>query len=477
MSGAEASLSSNVPEYSVGELSAALKRTVEDAYGYVRVRGEVSKWFVARSGHAYVTLKDGTNVLEGVCWKGKLAGLAIRPEEGLEIVAGGRLTTFPGRSQYQLVVEDVRAHGIGALLAQLEERKKRLGEEGLFAAERKRPLPFLPEVVGVVTSPTGAVIRDILHRLADRFPRPVLVWPVTVQGERCGPEVAGAIRGFAALPETGWPRRPDVLVVARGGGSIEDLWGFNDEAVVRAAAASPIPLVSAVGHETDTTLIDLAADVRAPTPTAAAELVVPVAAEIQTRLGRNGERLRSAFTRRFDDAVQAVDYAGERLPRVVRRVVEERGARLRTAAYRLRTPAEQLRARQAALETAARDLQRGYARRLERVETRLEGLAGRLGPAEDRRRARAGERLAALAARLESLSYQRTLARGYALVRDQDDRVVPSRAAAAAAAALAVEFRDGRLDMAPAGGETGGGGRRRRGSARGDAPPAQGSLL
>ncbi|MFP4127216.1 MAG: exodeoxyribonuclease VII large subunit, partial [Alphaproteobacteria bacterium] len=355
----DTSLAPNVPEYSVGELSAALKRTIEDAYGFVRVRGEVSKWFVARSGHAYLTLKDGNNVLEGVCWKTRVGRLAIAPEEGLEIVASGRLTTFPGRSQYQLVVEEVQAHGLGALLAQLEERKKRLAEEGLFAAERKRPLPFLPEVVGVVTSPTGAVIRDILHRLRDRFPRPVLVWPVTVQGERCGPEVAHAIRGFAALPEAGWPRRPDVLVVARGGGSIEDLWGFNDEAVVRAAAASPIPLVAAVGHETDTTLIDLAADVRAPTPSAAAELIVPVAAEIRTRLGRDGERLAAAFQRRFNDAVQAVDDAGERLPRVTRRLVEEQAARLRTAGYRLRTPAEQIRARGTALETAARDLERG----------------------------------------------------------------------------------------------------------------------
>jgi exodeoxyribonuclease VII large subunit len=475
MADLDASLSSNVPEYSVGELSAALKRTVEEAYGFVRVRGEVSKWFVARSGHAYLTLKDGNNVLEGVCWKGKVAGLAIKPEEGLEIVAGGRLTTFPGRSQYQLVVEEVQAHGIGALLAQLEERKKRLAEEGLFAAERRRPLPFLPEVVGVVTSPTGAVIRDILHRLKDRFPRPVLVWPVTVQGERCGPEVAHAIAGFAALPASGWPRRPDVLVVARGGGSIEDLWGFNDEAVVRAAAASPIPLVSAVGHETDTTLIDLAADVRAPTPTAAAELIVPVAAEIGTRLARDGERLASAFQRRFNDAVQAVDVAGERLPRVTGRLVEERAARLRTAAYRLRTPAEQIRARATALATAARELERGYARRLERATNRLVGAGERLAPAGARRLERAGARLEALGARLESLSYQRTLARGYALVRDRDDRVVPTKAAAAAAAALALEFADGRLDVARANGDTGP--RRRRSASQDDAAPSQGSLL
>ena len=475
MADTDASLSSNVPEYTVGELSAALKRTVEDAYGFVRVRGEVSKWFVARSGHAYVTLKDGNNVLEGVCWKTKVARLAIAPEEGLEVVAGGRLTTFPGRSQYQLVVDEVRAHGLGALLAQLEERKKRLAEEGLFAADKKRPLPFLPEVVGVVTSPTGAVIRDILHRLADRFPRPVLVWPVTVQGERCGPEVAHAVRGFAALPASGWPRRPDVLVVARGGGSIEDLWGFNDEAVVRAVAASPIPVVAAVGHETDTTLIDLAADVRAPTPTAAAELIVPVAAEIRTRVGRDGERLAAAFERRLNDAMQAVDYASERLPRVARRLVEERRARLRTAGYRLRTPAEQIRARGSALETAARDLERGYARRLERAQSRLAGVVERLAPVGARRLERDGARLEAVGARLESLSYQRTLQRGYALVRDGDDTIVATGAAARAAAALSIEFADGRLDVVRAGDDTGT--RRRKPRPQDDPAPSQGSLL
>ncbi|MEO1093192.1 MAG: exodeoxyribonuclease VII large subunit, partial [Pseudomonadota bacterium] len=281
---ADIDLSSNVPEYSIGELSTALKRTIEDAYGFVRVRGEVSKWFIARSGHAYLTLKDPSAVLEAVCWKGKVAQLSFQPEEGLEVVCTGRLTTFPGRSQYQLIVEDVRPHGVGALLAQLEERKARLAAEGLFAAEQKRALPFLPEVVGVVTSPTGAVIRDILHRLADRFPRDVLVWPVVVQGEKSAAEVTTAIEGFQALPGSGWPRRPDVLIVARGGGSIEDLWGFNDEALARSVAACTIPLVAAVGHETDTTLIDLVADVRAPTPTAAAELIVPVRAELRARL-------------------------------------------------------------------------------------------------------------------------------------------------------------------------------------------------
>ncbi|TVQ37807.1 MAG: exodeoxyribonuclease VII large subunit [Geminicoccaceae bacterium] len=463
-------LSSNVPEYSVGELSGALKRTIEDAYGFVRVRGEVSKWFVARSGHAYLTLKDETAVLEAVCWKARVGRLSFQPEEGLEVVCTGRLTTFPGRSQYQLVVDDVTPHGVGALLAQLEERKQRLAAEGLFAQERKRPLPFLPEVVGVVTSPTGAVIRDILHRLADRFPRPVLVWPVTVQGERCAPEVTAAIQGFARLPETGWPRRPDVLIVARGGGSIEDLWGFNDEALVRAAATSPIPLVSAVGHETDTTLIDLAADVRAPTPTAAAELVVPVASLLRERIAKDARRLEAGTRQRLVSATdrlkalaralpqadallanltQRVDQAGERLPRAATRRLEAEGRRLLTAAYRLRTPTDVLKAAEQRLAVAARSLDAGLARRIERRQLTLTPLARRLEPSHARALADRRRQLQALAARLDSLGYQRTLARGYALVRDGDGRLVARKAEALGHARLSVEFVDGRLDVGP----------------------------
>src|SRR3954464_7463394 len=271
----------NIVEWSVSELSSALKRTVEDAYGHVRVRGEVSGFKgPSPSGHCYFRLKDDKAVIEAVIWKREFARMRMPPQEGLEVVVTGRLTTFSGSSKYQIVIDTLEPAGLGALMALLEERKRKLAAEGLFEAARKQLLPFLPNVVGVITSPTGAVIRDILHRLADRFPRRVVVWPVKVQGEGAAEQVAAAIRGFNALPEGGRIRRPDLLIVARGGGSLEDLWSFNEEIVVRAAAESMIPLISAVGHETDVTLIDFAADKRAPTPTAAAEMAVPVRSEL-----------------------------------------------------------------------------------------------------------------------------------------------------------------------------------------------------
>ena len=271
----------NAPEFTVSELSSALKRTVEDAYGHVRVRGEISGFRGPHSsGHCYFALKDESAKIEAVIWKGVHSRMRFKPQEGLEIIATGKLTTYPGSSKYQIVIEAIEPAGIGALMALMEERKRKLAAEGLFDEARKQLLPWLPEVIGVVTSPTGAVIRDILHRLQDRFPRRVLVWPVKVQGEGSAEQVAAAIRGFNALPEAGKIPRPDLLIVARGGGSLEDLWSFNEEIVVRAAADSMIPLISAVGHETDITLIDFAADKRAPTPTAAAEMAVPVRSEL-----------------------------------------------------------------------------------------------------------------------------------------------------------------------------------------------------
>src|SRR5436190_4670476 len=329
----------NLVEFTVSELSAALKRTVEDAYGYVRVRGEISG-FKGRhgSGHCYFALKDESAKIEAVIWKSALARMRIKPEEGLEVIATGRLSTYPTKSTYQIIVEALEPAGLGALMALLEQRKRQLAAEGLFDEARKQLIPFLPSRIGVGTSASGAVIRDILHRLADRFPRPVLLWPVRVQGEGSAAEIAAAIEGLNGLPESGPLRRPDLIIVARGGGSLEDLWSFNEEIVVRAAAASMIPLISAVGHETDITLIDFAADRRAPTPTAAAEMAVPVRLELVAQiadLGRrnvacwhrgieNRRRELSALLRAWPSAEallstprQRIDAAAERLPRAL----------------------------------------------------------------------------------------------------------------------------------------------------------------
>src|SRR3954449_10277001 len=293
----------NAPEFTVSELSSALKRTVEDAYGHVRVRGEISGFRGAHSsGHCYFALKDESAKIEAVIWKFAHARMRFKPQEGLEVIATGKLTTYPGSSKYQIVIEALEPAGVGALMALVEERKRKLGAEGLFDEARKQLLPWLPEVIGVVTSPTGAVIRDILHRLEDRFPRHVLVWPVRVQGEGSAEQVAAAIRGFNALPEGGKIPRPDVLIVARGGGSLEDLWSFNEEIVVRAAAESMIPLISAVGHETDVTLIDFASDKRCPTPTAAAEMAVPVRADLLAQTLDFGHRTMACMTRALREA-------------------------------------------------------------------------------------------------------------------------------------------------------------------------------
>ncbi|MGA8320119.1 MAG: exodeoxyribonuclease VII large subunit [Xanthobacteraceae bacterium] len=469
----------NIPEWSVSELSSALKKTVEDAYGYVRVRGEVSGFRgPSPSGHVYFRLKDDKAVLESVIWKTTFNRMRVKPEEGLDVVITGRLTTFAGSSKYQIVIDTLEPAGIGALMALLEERKRKLAAEGLFEEARKQLLPFLPEVIGVVTSPTGAVIRDILHRLADRFPRHVLVWPVKVQGESSAAEVAAAIEGFNALPEraTGFlPRRPDLIIVARGGGSLEDLWSFNEEIVVRAAAASFIPLISAVGHETDVTLIDFASDRRAPTPTAAAEMAVPVRADLLLNVGSFAQRslacwqrchearwseLRSA-TRALPDADevlaqprQRLDHAASRLSRAlhanaqIHRVDFSRiGGRL--GPQLLRTNIERRRERYAGL---ASRLHAGVAANIQVHRARIAREAERVHAFGERARRAVGQFIAVRQARAErgaqllaAFSYRGVLARGFALVRDADGRPLHTAGEVAAGMAIDIEFADGRV--------------------------------
>ncbi|MBF9032112.1 exodeoxyribonuclease VII large subunit, partial [Rhodobacterales bacterium HKCCE3408] len=306
----------NTPEFTVSELSGSIKRTLEGAYGRVRVRGEIGRLSRPRSGHLYYDLKDDKNVINCTTWKGQVAGLGMEPEEGLEVIVTGRLSTYAPQSRYNLNVDTIEVAGEGALMAMLEKRRKALAAEGLFDEARKKALPFLPEVIGVVTSPSGAVIRDILHRLRDRFPRRVLIWPVAVQGQNSAPEVARAIRGFNALAQGGAIPRPDLLIVARGGGSLEDLWGFNEEIVVRAAAESAIPLISAVGHETDTTLIDFAVDRRAPTPTAAAEMAVPVRLDLLNWVRSQGNYMGNAMASALTARRQRLSDIGRGLPRI-----------------------------------------------------------------------------------------------------------------------------------------------------------------
>ncbi|MEJ6394125.1 exodeoxyribonuclease VII large subunit [Gymnodinialimonas sp. 2305UL16-5] len=486
----------NAPEFTVSELSGAVKRTVESNFAHVRVRGEIGRLSLPRSGHIYLDLKDDRSVLAGVIWKGVAARMTHRPEEGMEVIASGRITTFPGQSKYQLVIDDIRPAGVGALMAMLEKRRAALQAEGLFDAERKKKLPFLPEVIGVVTSPSGAVIRDILHRLRDRFPRKVLIWPVAVQGERCAPEVSNAIRGFNALTPGGALPRPDLLIVARGGGSLEDLWGFNEESVVRAAAESDIPLISAVGHETDTTLIDHAADLRAPTPTGAAEKAVPVRLDLMNWVRQQDGTLTRAITgglttRRqrlsdlsralprpealMDSARQRLDLAALRLTPALRQRTSDARARLDRLAARLDPALERAVAqKRLTLGQGAAGLTPARLQSVIRQGRRdLSGLSTRLDPA--RLHARTGqmaEQLASLTTRFQAnsqqatkarrdrlealdklrqtLGYKETLERGYAVVRGAD-QVLTRKAEAAGHAALEVEFADGRLAVTPTG--------------------------
>ena len=432
----------NLPEYSVTELSAALKRAVEEGFPFVRVRGEVSGLKAAASGHIYFDLKDEKAVLNAIIWKPTVRLLKVRPEPGLEVICMGRVTTYPGSSRYQLIVEQVELAGLGALMAMLEERKKRLAAEGLFDVGRKRALPFLPEVIGVITSPTGAVIRDIMHRLNARFPRRVLLWPVAVQGERAAAEIAAAITGFNAVPDH-FPR-PDLLIVARGGGSIEDLMAFNEEAVVRAAAASRIPLISAVGHETDTTLIDFASDMRAPTPTAAAELAVPVLADLAVQLADSGRRASNAFDKSLADRKrhltqlarilpkpeqlfanprQRLDHAGERLGLGLSRNLQIHRAKF-------------VRAEALLTERPIRD-------RIARWRDRLKDLEARALRCEQIHLRKSCEKLDALSRVLKSVSYVDTLERGFVLVRGVEGKVRRRAVDIKAGEALHLIFADG----------------------------------
>jgi exodeoxyribonuclease VII large subunit len=440
--GAQQNSGDNAPYLTIAELSQALKATVEGAFEFVRVRAEISRPTRAPSGHLYFTLKDDRSTLAAVCWKTMSANLAVQPEEGLEVIASGKLTTYPGQSKYQIVVSQLEIAGEGALLKQLEERRRMLAAEGLFAPERKKALPRMPATIGVVTSPTGAVIRDILHRLHDRFGVHVLLWGTLVQGRDAAAQVAAAIRGFDAMPADGPLPRPDVLIVARGGGSLEDLWAFNEEMVVRAVADCRIPVISAIGHETDTTLIDHAADLRAPTPTAAAELAVPVKTELQTQLKELDARLMRAATLKIDQSGQKVAFA-------------RRG---------LVDPADMIQQRAQMLDYALAGLASGLDKWLSVRALRLSRAIGRLRPPEARlgeSRARLvqlvqrfdqqveqslslrRQRLENLGKLLDANSFRRVLDRGFALVTDDAGKPVKRAAAAAANAAVTIRFADG----------------------------------
>jgi exodeoxyribonuclease VII large subunit len=447
MNASAAEVLSNSPEFTVSELSSALKRTVEDTYGHVRVRGEISGFRGPHSsGHCYFALKDDSAKIEAVIWKGVHGRMRFKPQEGLEVIATGKLTTYPGSSKYQIVIEAIEPAGVGALMALMEERKKKLAAEGLFDEARKQLLPWLPEVIGVVTSPTGAVIRDILHRLEDRFPRHVLVWPVRVQGEGSAEQIAAAIHGFNALEDGGKIPRPDLLIVARGGGSLEDLWSFNEEIVVRAAAESMIPLISAVGHETDVTLIDFAADKRAPTPTAAAEMAVPVRAELFVEITSLERRAMLCWQR------------GQ----------ETRRSELRAAVRALPKATELLDIPRQRLDRASAQLPRALRANAHVYERRLSAIGGRLTVTTLRIQIERGKekvaRLAASARRaaglhvqqrdtrlryvsqlLNALSYKGVLERGFALVRDDHGQPLHAAANVGSDQRLSIEFADGRI--------------------------------
>lgn len=446
----------NAPPLSISEISSALKRTVEDRFGHVRLRGEISGFKRAASGHVYMALKDDKAVIDAIIWRGNAGRLPFAPEDGLDVIATGKLTTFPGRSKYQIVIDRMELAGEGALMQLFEKLKARLGEEGLFAPERKRALPYLPRTIGVVTSPTGSVIRDILHRLADRFPSHVLVWPVLVQGEGAAAQIANAVNGFSAMDakgaakgdSTGNVPRPDLVIVARGGGSIEDLWCFNEEIVVRAIAQCSIPIISAVGHETDTTLADYAADRRAPTPTAAAEMAVPVRADLAAHLTELGLRSQRAQHRALSLASERLERWARQLPRLdslfapsQQRLddVTERSARALSYAHG--------RAQDRFAMQAGRLRTNLLMRRLERADAALQ--SARLTSAFiTRPYADSAARLSSLDRLLRQVHPDAPLSRGYAKVTDRNGQVVTKRQSAIDAGLLDLHFGDGKVGVA-----------------------------
>ena len=436
----------NALELTVSELSFGLKKMVEDNFGYVRVRGELGRVSRPASGHIYLDLKDDRAVLNGVIWKGVASRLKHRPEEGLEIIATGKLTTFPGSSKYQIVIENIEPAGAGALMALLEERKKKLAAEGLFDETRKQLLPYLPQVIGVVTSPTGSVVRDVLHRLKDRFPLHVIVWPVRVQGENCAQEVSNAINGFNTFQPGGKLPRPDVIIIARGGGSIEDLWGFNEELVVRAAADSNIPLISAVGHETDWTLVDLAADIRAPTPTAAAEMAVRVRADLDANIATLGARLQSGVRRTLDMQKNNMKAAerGLSTPQSLLDIPRQRfdaialrlGQGLATAANAKRANYERISVR-LSWYGLSNQVKSGFDK-LENTQQRISRAIRHMMDANN-------TRLEQTSRLLGSLSYMSVLERGFAVIMDEKGKTVTNIRKLAGSSQINIRMKDGEV--------------------------------
>lgn len=442
--------SHNNPVYTVSEVAQSIKRMVEDRFGRLSLRGEISGWKVASSGHVYFRLKDGDAVIDAVCWRGTASKFSFKPEDGLEVIASGKLTTYPGKSSYQIVVDSMQPAGVGALMALLEKRRKALEEEGLFAQERKKKIPFLPQTIAVITSPTGAVIRDILHRISERFPVNVLVFPVAVQGEGAAEQIAGAINFFNSLPDSSTIAHPELLIVARGGGSIEDLWAFNEEVVIRAAANSQIPLISAVGHETDTTLIDYAADMRAPTPTAAAEMAVPVREELRLAVGQLSLRHEGAILRLLSQRNEQLQGLARGLPKPMQ-LLQTATQRLDDWHERLlgSLPAFLTRKEQQLTMLSAALRPKTLQNEISRTNEKLADFSARINSAITRKIDAGNEKTNNLASLLESVNYKKILARGFALVKDKNGKLITKSQDARTSANLKIIFSDGEIEATP----------------------------